>query len=276
MAAMEEGIMSEHPSPADALRPGELSPMQRLEVRRCTVITGAGPVEAHASVFCLRRERSVPVAICGLCETSAGIQADAAGRPDQVICNDARPAGEGAARRPPPGRDDELVAKLSLPISAIMTREALCVRSDMRLEELRQALLERGHGGLPVVDAVGRPVGMVTKTDLLRAEGREDWHRAEHAERAERQASAGLRAAIAAEPGTVGAIMTDLALAVHESMSVAQAAALMAYEGVHRLPVVDDDQRVVGVLSSLDVLHWIGERAGYLMRAVAPHRPEPE
>ena len=44
----------------------------------------------------------------------------------------------------------------------------------------------------------------------------------------------------------------------------------MAYEGVHRLPVIDDARRVVGLVSSLDVLHWLGQRAGYLMRRESP------
>jgi CBS domain-containing protein len=31
----------------------------------------------------------------------------------------------------------------------------------------------------------------------------------------------------------------------------------MAYEGVHRVPVVAADGRVVGILSSLDVVRWL-------------------
>ncbi|HSN97048.1 MAG TPA: CBS domain-containing protein, partial [Candidatus Nanopelagicales bacterium] len=83
-----------------------------------------------------------------------------------------------------------------------------------------------------------------------------------------------LRSAAEGTEGPVGAIMNSLAIAVHEGMSIAQAAGLMAYEGVHRLPVVDDDWQVVGVVSALDVLHWLGQRSGYLMRAVAPHHQE--
>jgi CBS domain-containing protein len=240
--------------------------VQHLDVRRSTVLHAEGPTETRDSVFCPQRERSVALEACAACEISAGIRADGAGRPRYVDCRLAAMAS--APVSPPPGRDDELVAKLSGPIADVMTRDALCVRADMTLEALRAVLIERGLGGLPVVDAEGRPLGMVTKTDLLRAEGCHDWHRAEEGARAEPRPAAGAAA------GTVGAIMTELAIAVHESMSIAQAAALMAYEGVHRLPVVDDDQRLVGVLSSLDVMHWIGERAGYLMRAVAPHRPE--
>ena len=39
----------------------------------------------------------------------------------------------------------------------------------------------------------------------------------------------------------------------------------MAYEGVHRLPVVSDDGRVVGLVSSIDVLAWMGRHSGYVL-----------
>ena len=42
------------------------------------------------------------------------------------------------------------------------------------------------------------------------------------------------------------------------------AAALMAFEGVHRIPVVDDAGRVSGVITTLDVLRWLAQEEGYL------------
>ena len=59
--------------------------------------------------------------------------------------------------------------------------------------------------------------------------------------------------------------MSPVVLSVHESCNIGQAAALMAFEGVHRLPVVGDLGEVVGILSSLDVLRWFGRRSGYLI-----------
>src|SRR5262249_50102003 len=64
---------------------------------------------------------------------------------------------------------------------------------------------------------------------------------------------------------TVGDIMVPLAFALPESASIAQAAALMAYEGVHRVPVVSTSREVVGLISSLDVLRWLAQRSGFLV-----------
>jgi CBS domain-containing protein len=239
--------MREHTNSGEAPRSGEPQ-VQPLDVRTRTVLAGEGRGESQGSVFCPRRERSVPIDACATCEASAGTRAGAAGEALQVLCRFVQPDHEAPA--PEVGRDDELATKLARPISEIMTTTVICVRSDMSAARVRSVLLERGIGCVPVVDAAGRPVGVVTKTDLMLAEG------------------------LALPESSVGAIMTGLALAVHEGMTIAQASALMAYEGVHRLPVVDDDHQVVGILSSLDVLHWIGQRSGYLMRPAGPGADE--
>jgi CBS domain-containing protein len=57
-------------------------------------------------------------------------------------------------------------------------------------------------------------------------------------------------------------IMTPMSFTLDENHSISKASALMAYEGVHRLPVVDATGKVVGLLSSLDILHWLACKTG--------------
>ena len=57
--------------------------------------------------------------------------------------------------------------------------------------------------------------------------------------------------------------MTPVAFTLEETAPLAYAAALMATEGVHRLPVVALDGKVVGILSSMDVLRWMAEASGF-------------
>jgi CBS domain-containing protein len=59
--------------------------------------------------------------------------------------------------------------------------------------------------------------------------------------------------------------MSHLVFSLPEGATVPQAAALMAYEGVHRAPVVSVDDRVVGIVSSLDVLKWLGRHYGFVV-----------
>jgi CBS domain-containing protein len=70
------------------------------------------------------------------------------------------------------------------------------------------------------------------------------------------------------EPVPVTALdVMSPALALHEQSNIGQAASLMAFEGVHCLPVVADRGEVVGVVSALDILRWFGRHSGYLIPA---------
>jgi CBS domain-containing protein len=64
--------------------------------------------------------------------------------------------------------------------------------------------------------------------------------------------------------GTVRSIMMSLAFTLAESAPIMRAAALMAYERVHRVVVVSP-AGVVGIVSSLDVLNWLAQKSGYLV-----------
>jgi predicted transcriptional regulator len=57
--------------------------------------------------------------------------------------------------------------------------------------------------------------------------------------------------------------MTQPVICLQASATVTMAAALMAFEGVRRLPIVDSAQQVIGMLSALDLLRWLGQQDGY-------------
>src|SRR4029079_18434500 len=75
-------------------------------------------------------------------------------RMQMPVSPEARPARQSIADR--------------TPVSAIMTTDVICVQPDVSIESVTRLLLERGISGVPVVDADGVPVGLVSKTDLLR------------------------------------------------------------------------------------------------------------
>ncbi len=123
-------------------------------------------------------------------------------------------------------------------VGEIMTVAPRCVAPTLPVAALTALLLEHNLSGVPVVDAAGKPVGVVSKTDLVR-----------HCQ--------------APEGATVADIMMPMVFAIAHDVTIAQAAALMAGEGVHRLPVVDDRGAVCGILSALDIVRWVAAEAGY-------------
>jgi CBS domain-containing protein len=144
-------------------------------------------------------------------------------------------------------------------VQTIMSRTTYCLRPEVSVRTAAAMLLEERMSGAPVVDAQGRPIGIVSKTDLLR-------HSHERGDSVEAQASTAVEAGFHAtqiDETVVSDVMMPVVFAIADDTTIAAAAALMAGEGIHRLPVLDGTGAVVGILSTLDVVRWVAERAGY-------------
>ena len=140
-----------------------------------------------------------------------------------------------------------------------MSQSVTCLTADVSVEALTALLLEDNISGVPVVDAEGFPIGVVSKTDILR-------ERFENADLYDEPLPIAERRAAGLDDGyrltplsrvTVGEIMMPVAFTLCETDSLANAATLMSVEGVHRVPVVGSDGRVVGILSALDLARWM-------------------
>ncbi|MEU4097670.1 CBS domain-containing protein [Streptomyces sp. NPDC026673] len=129
-------------------------------------------------------------------------------------------------------------------VDAVMTCRVVAVTRRASFKEIVGAL-ERWHvGAVPVVEDGTRVVGVVSEADLLRGqEGREGVPPAVGRPAVHREA------ALTAEE-----LMTAPAVTVHGDASLAQAARTMARHRVKRLPVVDADGMLTGVVSRGDLL----------------------
>lgn len=121
-----------------------------------------------------------------------------------------------------------------------MSLEPVVIRADASLADAAALMDGRRISGLPVVDAAGCLVGVVSQTDLARARSTQylwaNW------------------------PGlAVRHLMTSPAVTVLKSTPLALAARKMERHRIHRLVVVDDaDETIpIGVLSMTDLVHAI-------------------
>ena len=133
------------------------------------------------------------------------------------------------------------VASADGTVASVMAEIVHCVAIDVTVEGLAAVLLEAGVGGVPVVDSTGRPLGVVSKTDIVRCV---------HERRP-------------LDTTTVADIMTPVVFSLREDATIERAAALMAFEGVHRILVVSRDGIVVGIITPLDVARAMAARGGY-------------
>lgn len=206
-----------------------------LEVHALQILSAGGRWATFSSVRCLDRRRSLPLDSCLDCERSGGLTDAPAGPERFVDCRAPSPGASRVARSP---ADPEPSVADRTPVADLCPRGAVAVRGDLPLAEVAPLLLERDLDALPVVDPDGRAVGIISKTDLLRPRAPE---------------------------ATVFDAMTHAAITAPEGAPVSEVAALMTSHGVHQLPVVDAEGRVVGLVGSLDLLGWLVRQDGLLL-----------
>jgi CBS domain-containing protein len=133
-------------------------------------------------------------------------------------------------------------------VKDVMTTCVVAVREDADFKEMVTVMRSRRVSAFPVIDAAGRVIGVVSEADLLVKEAtpalpqgptRLAWWLKE------RSKATGL---------TAGEVMTEPAVTVQEDASVADAARRMQSRRVKRLPVVDGNGRLRGIISRADVL----------------------
>lgn len=215
----------------------EDSKQVRVAMRSRRVLGPAG-YEVEIRVPCPLRGREMTLEECSVCSRLQDLVVTPDGRGAFLRC--LMPASLGSS---PSG--EGLASGAAANISEVMTTHIVCVRPELDVVDLGAVFLQSGISGVPVVDWDGRPLGMVSKTDLLRICCGE--------------------ATLQRGSATVSDIMMPVVLCLPANESVARAAALMAFEKVHRVPVVGPSGQVVGIVSSLDVLRWMARQHGYVL-----------
>jgi predicted transcriptional regulator len=109
-----------------------------------------------------------------------------------------------------------------------MTTHVVAVRSDASYREMVAALRAHRVSGLPVVDAEGTVMGVISETDLLT-----------------KRATAG---------PTAADLMTSPAVTASPDELVSSVARLMSRRKLRRVPVVDSRGHLVGIVTRSDVL----------------------
>ena len=117
----------------------------------------------------------------------------------------------------------------------LMTTEVIAVSRDTGLREATRLMFRNRVSGLPITEPDGTLIGIITEADFLRLE-------------VERQE--GARDQVA----TVGEVMSIGVVTIRPEMEIYEAAKIMAVQEVKRLPVVDDDNRLLGVISRADIV----------------------
>ena len=124
-------------------------------------------------------------------------------------------------------------------VGEVMTRDPISIAETASLQEAATILDAKKITGLPVLDATGTLVGVLSQTDLVRARANQHL--------------------VANWPGlAVGQVMTKPALTIASSASLEEAARTMEERRVHRLVVIDATANPIGIISTSDLVRsWL-------------------
>ena len=157
----------------------------------------------------------------------------------------------GPARSAPAHHDDGVRRRRwARRVSDVMTTSVVTVDRITSYQEIDRLLTQHRISGVPVL-MMGRQVaGVVTEADLLAAED-------ETARHARMAGTMGRRWRLRKQPHvnlTAGALMTTPAITIGPDATIPAAARLMNTHRIRRLPVVDEDGKLIGVVSRRDLL----------------------
>lgn len=137
-------------------------------------------------------------------------------------------------------------------VKEMMTIEPVCGTPETSLETIAAMMVEHHCGAIPILDN-GRIVGIVTDRDIT---------------------CRTLPRHVNPLDGTAKDVMTRRVLTINEDDRAETAARMMEHAHVRRLPVIDAEGRLVGIVSATDLAMKAEETAaGSMFPKVAHHVP---
>ncbi|NEQ88893.1 MAG: CBS domain-containing protein, partial [Moorea sp. SIO2I5] len=142
-------------------------------------------------------------------------------------------------------------------VAEVMTRDPIVVQPQTPIKEVIKIIAEQSISGLPVVNEAGKLVGVISEADLL-------WQETgveppvyimfldsviylENPARYDQELHKALGQ-------TAGEVMTGHPMSIKPDQPLRKAAKLMQEKSIHHLPVTDEAEQVIGILTSGDIV----------------------
>jgi CBS domain-containing protein len=147
----------------------------------------------------------------------------------------------------------------------LMTQNPVSVRAAASLKEAIAMLIDRGFSAAPVIDEAGRPVGVLSRSDVLTHDREEiksaqragEYYHQEDLTTPQGERLKGWFQEEEVDRTQVGDLMTPTVFAVSPETPAAEVVQQMLALKVHRLFVVDPAGVMVGVISAIDILRHL-------------------
>ncbi len=141
-------------------------------------------------------------------------------------------------------------------VQNVMTEKVISVTPDMSIHEAARLLSTNKITGLPVVDEKNRVIGVISSADILSPEGSKKentlgklMRRLRRKQEAKKTAGERVEDAMSVPPITTE---TDA--------DIKEVAAVLDLHRIKRLPVVDPDGKLLGIISRGDIVRAMGKK----------------
>ncbi|MGS0743733.1 HPP family protein [Glaciimonas sp. GG7] len=133
----------------------------------------------------------------------------------------------------------------------IMSRDVMTVEFGTDLQQAWQLLHQHNIKALPVLDRARRVIGIVTLLDFMRHAELDAY---DNFDSKLRQFLRPVLRSHSEKPEVVGQIMTKTVRTAKDSMHIVELVPLMSEYGLHHIPIVNDERRLVGIVSNTDLV----------------------
>ncbi len=139
---------------------------------------------------------------------------------------------------------------LEMLVRDVMTKNVLSITKYESIIQVANILTDKNISGLPVVDKENKVIGIITQADILSMVGVSR----EHTFKDLLKYMLGERLPERRIGDLVGDIMTSPALTIKPDTNVAEAVKIMDEKKIRRLTVVDESNKLIGILTRADIL----------------------
>ncbi len=152
-------------------------------------------------------------------------------------------------------RAQERVA-FQLPVRAVMTKNVITITRDADLHEAARILSENRISGAPVVDCEDRVIGVISEADILTLAGM----KREHTFKDILRGILGEPVPARKSGNKVEDVMSFPPITAKADDDIGDVAKIFDERRIKRLPVVDDDGKLIGVVARADIVRVIGKK----------------
>lgn len=145
---------------------------------------------------------------------------------------------------------------LKILVKDVMTRTVIAIKEDSDINEAARVFSEGNVSGLPVVDNENSVIGVITEADILSAAGMGKGYTFKD-----------LLRHILGEPtrkkkkgDKVKGIMTTPAITTKPDADIREVAGILDEKKIKRLPVIDDENRLIGIISRADIVRAFNKK----------------